>query len=168
MWDLSSNWYELVFRTTIIYLSLFIMFKVWGKKHLGEMAAFDFILLLIMSEAVQNSLVDDDKSIQGGLIVVVTFMILSSIMNIISYHSRKAEHFLKGTRKAIIRDGKLMEEVLQKERKTLAELLEAVREQGILHLKDIGLTLLEANGKISVIKKEDSKKKFGISAVFNS
>lgn len=167
MWDMQGEWYELVIRATVIFLGLFIMFKIWGKKHLGEMAAFDLLILLIMSEAVQNSLVDDDKSLQGGLIVVATFMILSSLMNILSFHSRKAEHFLEGKAKVIIRDGKLMDDVLAKERITLAELLEAIREQGILHLKDIGLAMLEANGKISVIEKKHAKKKFGIFAVFN-
>lgn len=85
MWDMNREWYELMIRASVIFLGLFIMFRIWGKKHLGEMAAFDFVLLLIMSEAVQNSLVDDDKSIQGGLIVVATFMILSSIMNILFF-----------------------------------------------------------------------------------
>ena len=167
MWDLSENWYELIIRATVVFLGLFLMFKIWGRKHLGEMAAFDFVLLLIMSEAVQNSLVGDDKTIVGGLIVVATFMLLSSIMNIISFHFRKAERFLEGTPKVIIRDGKLMEGVLNHERISLPELLEAIREQGVLHLKDITLAMLEANGKISVIKKSQTKKKIGSHAVFN-
>ncbi len=157
MWELSTPASELVIRAASIFLILFIMFKIWGKKHLGEMAAFDFVILLIMSEAVQNSLVDGDKSIPGGLIVITTFMLLSSIMNIIAFRFRKAERFLDGTPKVIVRDGKIMEKVLQKERISLQELLESVREQGVLHLQDVGLALLEANGKISVIKKEDAK-----------
>jgi uncharacterized membrane protein YcaP (DUF421 family) len=167
MWELSSNWYELIIRAVIVFLGLFLMFKLWGRKHLGEMAAFDFVLLLIMSEAVQNSLVGNDKTVVGGLIVVATFMVLSSIMNIISFNFRKAEHFLEGTPKVIIRDGKIMENVMNKERISLPELLESIREQGVLHLHDIGLAMLEANGKISVIRKEHSKKKIGINAVFN-
>lgn len=156
MWDLSTPWQELVMRAASVFILLFLMFKIWGKKHLGQMAAFDFVLLLIMSEAVQNSLVDGDKSIPGGLIVIATFMVLNSLMNIISFHSRKAERFLEGSPKVIIRDGKLMEDVLNKEKISLPELLECVREEGVLHLKDIGLAVLEANGKISVIKKEDA------------
>lgn len=157
MWELSTPILELVTRAASIYLVLFLLFKVWGKKHLGEMAAFDFVILLIMSEAVQNSLVDDDKSIPGGLIVVATFMILTSIMNIISFKFRKAERFLEGTPKVIVRNGKIMDEVLKKERISLPELLESIREQGVLHLHDVGLAILEANGKVSVIKKEDAK-----------
>ena len=130
------------------------MFKIWSKKHLGELAAFDFIILLIMSEAVQNSLVDGDKSIPGGLIVIATFMILVSLMNIIAFHSRKAERHLEGSAKVIIREGRIMERVLKKERISLPELLEAIHDQGILHLHDIQLAFLEANGKISVIKKQ--------------
>lgn len=167
MWDLTTPWYELIIRATTVFLVMFLMFKVWGRKHLGEMTAFDFILLLIMSEAVQNSLVENDKSIQGGLIVVATFMILSSIMNILSFYSRKAEHFLEGTPKVIIRNGKLMEKVLTKERISIAELLEAIREKGVVHLKDVELAMLEANGKISVVRKYNTEEKFGNSAVLN-
>ncbi|MBA2405147.1 MAG: DUF421 domain-containing protein [Bdellovibrionales bacterium] len=156
MWDLSTPWVELVLRASAIFIGLFILFKIWGKKHFGEMTAFDFIILLIMSEAVQNSLVDGDESVTGGLIVIATFMVLTSLMNILSFYSRKAEKFFSGTPKVIIRDGKLMEEVLKKERISLQELLEQIRENGVLHLKDIGLAVLEANGKISVIKKEDT------------
>jgi uncharacterized membrane protein YcaP (DUF421 family) len=165
MWELSDNWYELIIRAAVVFLGLFLMFKIWGRKHLGEMAAFDFVILLIMSEAVQNSLVGNDKTLFGGLIVVTTFMILSSLMNILSFYSRRAEHFLEGTAKVIIRDGKIMEKVMNKERISLPELLESLREQGVLHLHDIHLALLEANGKISVIRKEQTKKEFGISVV---
>ena len=153
MWHMSVQWSELIIRGTIVFLSLFVMFKIWGRKHMGEVAAFDFLILLIMSEALQNSLVSDEKSVQGGLIVVATFMILSSIMNIISFKFRKAERFLENTAKVIVRNGEIKQEVLNKERISIAELLEAIREQGILHLHDIDLALLEGNGKISVIKK---------------
>ncbi len=154
MWNLSTPWHELVIRASTIFILLFIMFKIWGKKHLGELTAFDFVILLIMSEAVQNALVDGDKSIPGGLIVIATFMILVSLMNIIAFHSRKAERLLEGSAKVIIREGRIMERVLKKERISLPELLEAIHEQGILHLHDIQLAFLEANGKISVIKKQ--------------
>lgn len=156
MWTLTTPWYELIIRAATIYLLLFILLRFWGKKHLGEMAAFDFLILLIISEAVQSSLLGGEESISGGLLVVCTFLLLASLMNWFSFYSRKAERLLEGTPKVIIRDGKLMEKVLHKEKITLSELLEAIREQGVLHLHDIGLAMLEANGKISVIKKESS------------
>lgn len=155
MWELSTSLGELITRGSVIFISLFIMFKIWGKKHLGEMTAFDFIILLIMSEAVQNSLVDGDKSIPGGLVIVATFMVLTSIMNIVSFYSRKAEKLLDGSPQVVIRNGKMIDQVLKKERITLAELEESVREQGIAKIEDVGLGILEANGKISMIKAED-------------
>lgn len=158
MWDLSVSWQELIIRAATVFFVLIFMFKIWGKKHFGEMAPFDFIILLIMSEALQNSLVKNDVSLTGGLIVVGCLMVLSSIMNILSFYSRKAERFLEGTPKVIIRDGKLMEDVLRKERISLPELLEAIRETGVLHLHDIGLAMLETNGKISVIRKQYAKR----------
>ena len=153
MWNLSVPWFELVIRATTVFLVLFFMFKIWGKKHIGEMAPFDFLILLIMSEALQNSLVNNEPSITGGLLVVLTLMLLASIMSILSFYSRKAERFLEGTPKVLIRDGKLMEEVLKQLRISLPELLESIRENGIIHLHDVALAMLEANGKISVIRK---------------
>ena len=158
MWNLSMPWFEFIVRASVIFLVLFLMFKIWGQKHIGEMAPFNFVILLIMSEALQNSLVKNDTSIIGGLIVVATLMVLASTMSVLSFYSRRAERFLEGTPKVIIRDGKLMDEILKKERISLPELFEAIRENGVLHLDDVSLAMLEANGKISVIKKEHPKK----------
>lgn len=157
MWDLSVPISELIIRATTVFLVLFLLFKIWGKKHIGEMAPFDFVILLIMSEALQNSLISNESSITGGLIVVTTLMLLATFMGLLSYHFRSAEKFLEGTPKVLIRNGKLMEDILQKEKISIAELLESIRENGVLNLQDIALAMLEANGKISVIKKENVK-----------
>ncbi len=89
---------------------------------------------------------------------MATLMVLVTISGLLSYHSRRAEKFLEGTPKVLIRKGKLMEDILQEEKISIAELLESVRENGVLHLHDIALAMLEAKGKISIIKKENAKK----------
>lgn len=155
MWELSTPAWELIIRACVIFLTLFLMFKVWGRKHLGQMAPFDFVLLLIMSEAVQNSLVDDDKSIPGGLIVVATFMSLASLLNILAFYSRKAETWLDGTPKLIIRRGQLFEDVLKQQRISRQEVEESIREQGVERIEDVGLGVLETNGQISIIRQSD-------------
>lgn len=158
MWELTAPLSELIIRASVVYFVLFTMFKVWGKKHLSEMSPFDFIILLIMSEALQNSLISNESSITGGLIVVLTLMLLASFFGFLSFYSRKAEKILEGSPKVLIRNGKLMEDVLHNEKITIAELLESIRENGVLYLKDVALAMLEANGKISVIKKEYAQK----------
>lgn len=164
MFELDTPWTELVLRGTMVYLALFILLRFLGKKHLGEMTPFDLLLLLIISEAVEGALLNGDKSITGGLVVVITLLVLAAIMNWLSFKSRKAEKIIEGIPKVIIRDGHPIDHVMQSERITINQLMESCREQGILKIADVGIGLVETNGKISIIKKVDrpkpSKKNF--------
>lgn len=155
MWQLQGHWYELVIRASTIFAFLFIVFRLWGKKHMGEIAAFDLLLMLLMSEAVQNSLVDDDKSITAGMIVITTLIVLNIIMGRLSYRSRKLERILDGEPIDLIRNGRIIEEVLKKEKMTTQQLLECIREEGVESVKQVKRATLESNGKISVIKKSE-------------
>lgn len=152
MWTLTTPWYELVIRGTCIYFFMFVVLKIWGKKHLGEMAIFDFILLLFISEAVQNSLVDDDKSIVGGMIVILTFLSLNTLMNKLSYRFHSVEKFIDGEPTIIIKDGVINNSVLKKEQITQQELYEALRQEGVAEIKDVKQATLETNGHLSVVK----------------
>lgn len=152
MWHLTTPWYELIIRGTCIYFFMFIIMKIWGKKHLGEMTAFDFILLLFISEAVQNSLVDDDKSVWGGMIVISTFLFWSSLINKITFRSRKLEKILDGVPQVLIKNGRVDLTLMKKEQITEQELFEALRQEGVDELKKVKLATLETNGHLSVIE----------------
>lgn len=152
MWTLTTPWYELVIRGTCIYFFMFVVLKIWGKKHLGEMAIFDFILLLFISEAVQNSLVDNDKSIVGGMIVILTFLSWNTLMNKLSYRFHSVEKFIDGEPTIVIKDGVVNNSVLKKEQITQQELYEALRQEGVAEIKDVKQATLETNGHLSVVK----------------
>lgn len=152
MWTLETPWYELILRGTLIYIFMFVIMRFWGKKHLGELTAFDFILLLFMSEAVQNSLVDDDKSIFGGMIVIATFLFWNVVVNKLTYRFRKLEKIIDGEPKILIKDGRIDETVLKKEQITQQELHEAIREQGVLEIGKVKQATIETNGHISVVQ----------------
>lgn len=152
MWTLETPWYELVIRATCIFVFVFILMRLWGKKHMGELAAFDFIVLLFMSEAIQNSLIGDEKSIFGGMIVISTFFILNILMNKTTFRSRRMEKLLDGDAKVLIWKGKVNEQALQEEEITWQELHEAIRQQGVLKVSDVKQATLESNGHISVIE----------------
>jgi uncharacterized membrane protein YcaP (DUF421 family) len=153
MWTLTTPWYELVGRGFFIYVFMFILMRVWGRKHIGEMTAFDFILLLFMSEAVQNSLVDDDKSLFGGMIVVLTFVLLNTAINKLSYRFRWLEKVFEGTPKVLVRNGVIDRQELDHQKMTESELMEGLRLEGIEKVKDVKRATLESNGHISVIEK---------------
>jgi uncharacterized membrane protein YcaP (DUF421 family) len=131
---------------------MFTVLKIWGKKHLGEMAIFDFILLLFISEAVQNSLVDEDKSILGGMIVILTFLFWNTLMNKLGYRFRAVEKFIDGEPTVVIKDGILNNSVLKQEQITKQELYEALRQEGVAEIKEVKQATLETNGHLSVVK----------------
>lgn len=155
MWNLESEWQELVLRASAIFVFLFIVFRIWGKKHFGELTPFDFLLLLIMSEAVQNALIDDDKSVPAGFITVGTLMFLNIVLNKLVFHSRTAEKIIEGSPKVLIKDGRLNQKLMHKETITDRELHEALRMQGVMDVDEVFQATLEANGSISVVKKKD-------------
>jgi len=158
MFDLSTPVHELILRPLVIYAFLFVGFR----KHVGELAPFDLIILLIISETVQNAMIGGDESLIGGLICSGTLLILIQLMNFIliqlmnwlSWHSKRASRFLEGTPKVLIWRGRRLSGVMRDEQISVSELLEALRHNGIANIRDVRVALLENNGKISVIEKQ--------------
>ncbi|HXH74735.1 MAG TPA: YetF domain-containing protein [Bacteriovoracaceae bacterium] len=109
-----------------------------------------------MSEAIQNALIDDEKSISGAYITVTTMMLLNVILNKISFHSKKAESIIQGKAKLLIKNGFIDKKVMQQETMTDEELLQALRHQGVLKVEDVGIAMIEPNGEITVVKKVDA------------
>jgi uncharacterized membrane protein YcaP (DUF421 family) len=150
MFDLSTPVHELILRPLVIYAFLFVGFR----KHVGELAPFDLIILLIISETVQNAMIGGDESLIGGLICSGTLLILIQLMNWLSWHSKRASRFLEGTPKVLIWRGRRLSGVMRDEQISVSELLEALRHNGIANIRDVRVALLENNGKISVIEKQ--------------
>lgn len=150
MFELSVPWWELVARAIIVYLSLIIFIRVTGKRQIGQLSPFDLVLLLILSEAVQNAMTAGDESVAGGLIVVATLLAINYLIGFITYKSRKAEDIIEGRPEILIRDGKLIEQVAQKSRISERELESTLREAGFFKMEDVRLAVLEDNGSVSV------------------
>ena len=141
---------ELIFRALLIYVFVFILLRLLGKKHVGEMGPFDLVILLILSESVQNALVADDKSVTGGLIVASTLFAISQLVGFISWKSKKAERFIDGTPRVLIRNGHVYAEALAREQMTRSELLEALRREGCTSVTKVRYAILENDGGITV------------------
>lgn len=156
MWELQLPWYEIVFRAFLIFSFLFIILRVLGKKHFSEMTPFDFIIFLFISEAVQNAMIDNDRGIPAALISVSTLVLLNAFLSKISFRSKKAEEMIEGNPKELIKDGVVNKAVLKEEAITDRELYQALRMQGVLSVEEVRLAMLETNGSISVIKKDES------------
>jgi uncharacterized membrane protein YcaP (DUF421 family) len=154
MFNLSLGAGELILRAVIVYSFLLLAFRFIGKKHVGELAPFDLLVLLILSETLQNSLIGDDKSLIGGLISAATLLTLVQSINYLNWRSKSASRFLEGVPKILVRNGKTYITVMEREKVTHSELLEAMRNNGCSNIVDIRAAILENDGKISIIKRE--------------
>lgn len=161
MWTLETEALELFLRATFIYFFLFVTFRLVSKKHFSELTAMDFILLLIISEAVSNSLNPEDRGIPAAVIVVLTLVVWDIGLNRLSFFSRKMEKFLEGTPKILILRGKMNRELMRKELISESDLFESMRIDGISDLSEIEVGVLETNGRMSFIKKEKGLKSPG-------
>ena len=154
MFDMSIGFTEHIVRAAVVYLFLFVLLRFVGKKHVGELAPFDLVVLLILSETVQNAMVGDDKSLIGGLVSAGTLILLAQIMSYLSWKSKRLERIIEGTPKILVSHGSPNWEMMTREQVTLSELKEAMRRQGCSNIGDLRLAMLENDGKISILKRE--------------
>jgi uncharacterized membrane protein YcaP (DUF421 family) len=158
MWELTVPWWEPVIRGSVIYFVLFVLLRILGKKQIGQPSPFDFILLLIISEAVSNALSGEDNSLLGAIITASTLIALNYFMDSMAFRFPRFEKAMEGEEKLLIRDGRILEEVRKKEEITLSEIKSSLREHGLQNVEDVFIGVLETNGKISIIAKGNAEK----------
>jgi uncharacterized membrane protein YcaP (DUF421 family) len=151
MLNLTVSWWELIVRAIIVYVTLLGMLRLTGKRQVGQLAPFDLVLLLVLSNAVQNSMNGGDNSLIGGLILAATLVALNYLVSYLTQRSRKLEILIDGRPQILIHNGKLFEEALQSACITHHELNAALRRAGCINIDEVKLALLENNGGISVI-----------------
>jgi len=146
---------EIVYRAAVLYLFLFFITRVLGKKELGQMSAFELVLLLAMGDLIQQGVTQEDYSVTGAALAIGTFAVLILLGSYVSFRFPRTRPALEGVPVVIVRNGRLCEDVLHLERLTDTEVREALREQGIDDLAKVQVGLLEADGKFSFITGED-------------
>lgn len=155
MWTFDFSLLEVALRTVIIYVVILIGIRLTGKREVGQMATFDLVLLLLIANAVQNAMTGPDTSVTGGLVAAGTLLLVNVFVSRLSIRSRSLRHTLEGTPTVLIKDGKHLERSLKKEHIALEELEQALREHGVAAIGDVGLAMLEIDGSISVLKKDE-------------
>lgn len=156
MWTLTEPWWELVARGSVVYLVLFLLFRFSGKRQAGQMTPFDLLLLLIISNAVQNAMIGADTSLVGGLLVAVVLIAWNQLLGWLTSRSRRVERLLDGRPEVLVHDGRVYDDVLARNRLSLEELRSALRRQGCFELDEVAFAVLETNGGISVKKREST------------
>lgn len=146
----------LILRTAIVYGVIYFALRLAGKRQVSQMGAAELMALLLLSDAVQNSMVGNDNSVFGGIICAITLLGLSVALEYIGYRFRAAEDVIEGTPTIIIHRGKLCRSQLRREWLSRHELRSMLRKQGVQSPAEVDLAVLESDGSLSIIKKAKS------------
>lgn len=153
MWNMTVAWWELVLRGIIVYVFLIVLLRLTGKRQIGQMAPFDLVLLLVLSNAVQNAMNGGDNSVLAGVISAVSLVGTNWVVGLLTYKSKRIEGLVEGRPEVLIYNGKLFEKALQHTMITHHELMTALRKAGCSSVEAVATAMLETDGTISVIPK---------------
>jgi uncharacterized membrane protein YcaP (DUF421 family) len=153
MWTLAIPIWEFVLRGTVVYIFLLVLLRLTGKRQIGQLATFDLVLLLVLSNAVQNSMNGGDSSLVGGLISALTLVALNYVVGIATSRSKRLEAFIEGRPEVLVHNGKLYANVLLRAKLTRHELDTAIRTAGCESIEAVHVAILENNGSITVLPK---------------
>lgn len=140
---------EKIVRPLIVYFALLVLFRLFGKRELAQLNPFDLIVLLTISNTVQNAIIGNDNSVTGGLIGAVTLLVMNFIIVRFMYNHEKLERLVEGDATLLIENGRIMKERLDKELITLAELEAACHRQGFESLDEVQRAILEPGGTLA-------------------
>ena len=146
-----------VIRAAAVYFMLLIVFRLAGNRSIGQITAFDFVLLLIISEAIQGAMTTGDHSMTNAFLIVITLVGLDIMMSLWKQRSMRVEKILDGVAVLLMENGKLNRHIMNKERVDEGDILAAAREKiGLERIDQIKHAVVEANGAISIIPKHRS------------
>lgn len=149
--SLKVPWWELVVRAVVVYGVLLTMLRLTGKRQVGQLSPFDLVLLLILANAVQNSMNAGDESLVGGLVSAATLVLLNFLVGFVTFRSKKLANIVEGTPRVLVHNGKLLEGSLEFAQIDRHELNAALRAAGVSHVGEVAVAMLENNGHVSVI-----------------
>jgi uncharacterized membrane protein YcaP (DUF421 family) len=158
MFNLSVPWWELVIRAIVVYVILLTLLRLTGKRQVGQLSPFDLVLLLILSNAVQNSMNAGDNSLLGGIISAGVLVGLNYVIGVVTFRSRKLENLIEGQPQVLIFNGVLFTQVMARAQLPRHDLDSALRQHGCDRHEEVKLAVLEDNGAISVIPFKEGEK----------
>ena len=156
MWTTSVPWWEFILRGLVVYVFLLIFLRLTGKRQTGQFAPFDLVLLLILSNAVQNSMNAGDNSLVGGLISALTLIGCHVALAQITFRFERIERLIDGTPQVLVRDGQINSSLMRKELLSTEDLEAALRAGGCLDVHEVERATIETNGQITVVLRRRS------------
>lgn len=152
------SWLEKVVRPLLVYLILLAVFRRASKRELAQATLFDFLIILLISNVVQNAMIGEDNSVLGATAGAITLVLLSGWLNRVTSRSKRVRVLLEGRPVLVVRDGVLDETAMRREAVSRNDLLSAIRKQGLTRLADVSFAIVELDGSISVIRADDDNR----------
>jgi len=140
---------ELVIRAAVMFAFLWLITRAVGKRELGQLSAFELVLLITMGDLVQQGVTQEDYSVTGAILTVGTFALLSVALSYITWRFPRSRPAVEGQPAVVVRSGEAQMKVLDYERLPMDDVLEAARKKGIRDLAEVDLAVLETDGSIS-------------------
>ena len=143
---------EKILRSVVVYVFLLGAFRLVGKRQLGQMTPFDLVVLLVISNVLQNALIGNDNSLGGGLAGATTILLLNAVVAWLTFRFRVVQRVVEHSPTVLVRHGRILRENLASERLSLSEFHAALRREGIVTVSGLRYVLLEQDGHLSVIR----------------
>ncbi len=148
---------EIVFRTVVVYIAVFFLLRLAGKRELGQMNVTDLVVILVIANAVQNSLNGGDTSLIGGIVAAATLVGMNVVVDRYGKQVPFLERFVRSEPTLLMQDGVFLEKNLEQENISKDEIAMSAREHGIKDLSEVSEAILEPDGSISVIPNEGGR-----------
>jgi len=145
---------EKILRPVVVYAFLVISLRLSGKRELVQLNPFDLVVLLTLSNTVQNAIIGDDNSVTGGIIGATSLLVMNYLVVRFLYNHRALDQFIEGKADVLIEDGKVRTQHLKRELITMAQLEAAARKQGFDSLSEVQQCILEPGGTITFLGKK--------------
>lgn len=146
---------DVVIRSVIVFLLLWGIIRLSGKRQVAQLSAFDLILLVTVGDLVAQGVVQEDYSLTGAVLAVSTFALAAMATAWVSRRVGRARPLLEGRPRVVVRDGEPLLPVLHSEQLTFDDLAEAARQEGIRRFSDVELAVLEVSGRFSFFTHRD-------------
>lgn len=150
LFDLGMPWFEFVLRAAAVYIVVLLLTRMSGKRSIGQSAPFDMLVIVLLGTAVQNSLIGEDTSLLGGLILAATLLALNWLMGYVTARSHRLHAWVEGTPVILVREGKVFWDQLRRCNVAPEDLDVAMRKEGCEGHHQIKLAVLETSGDITM------------------
>jgi len=153
---------DIILRSAAVYVVVIIGLRLLGKKHVAQLSIVDLVLILLISNAVQNAMVGDDTSLVGGVVAAATLLIVNFILSYVLYRFRLADKLFEGTPTLLVHDGHAIHLHLAQEKITVDELERVIREHGIDGIAEVKTAIMEVDGTVSVVPRAGNDKRIEV------